>query len=106
MANIDTDPCGTCRMGKDISEGVVDGGLNVHGVKRLRVVDASVFPIIPDARIQNPVYMVAEKVSAVSQNPSCIRANEYLQAADMIKRDHPGLFAVPPSKGLSKLSIS
>lgn len=41
----------------------MDGGLNVHGVKRLRVIDASVFPVIPDARIQNAVYIVAENVS-------------------------------------------
>jgi choline dehydrogenase len=68
------DPCGSCRMGPTIEEGVVNGRLQVHGVRNLRVIDASVFPIIPDARIQNPVYMVAEK------------------AADMIKQDHPALY--------------
>jgi choline dehydrogenase len=35
--------------------------LKVHGVKkRLRVIDASVFPVIPDCRIHNNVHMVAE----------------------------------------------
>ena len=58
-----TDPCGTTRLSKDISQGVVDSELKVHGVKNLRVMDASVFPVIPDCRIQNAVYMVAEKVS-------------------------------------------
>lgn len=43
--------------------GVVDETLKVHGVKGLRVIDASVFPVIPDCRIQNAVYMVAEKVT-------------------------------------------
>ena len=58
-----TDPCGTTRMGKDISHGVVDGEPDVFGVKRLRVMDASVIPLVPDTRIQNVVYMIAEKVS-------------------------------------------
>ena len=55
-------PCGTNRLSRDIGQGVVDGELKVHGVKGLRVIDASIFPIIPDCRIQNVVYMVAEKV--------------------------------------------
>lgn len=54
-------PCGTARLGKDIGQGVVDSRLRVYGVKGLRVVDACVFPVIPDCRIQNDVYMVAEK---------------------------------------------
>ena len=55
-------PCGTCRMSQNIEQGVVDGELSVHGIERLRVIDASTFPLIPDCRIQNVVYMVAEKV--------------------------------------------
>jgi choline dehydrogenase len=55
-------PCGSCRMGdKGVEQGVVDGRLRVHGVKGLRVVDASVMPVIPDCRIQNGVYMVGER---------------------------------------------
>jgi choline dehydrogenase len=61
-------------MGPTINDGVVNGRLQVHGVRNLRIIDASIFPIIPDARIQNPVYMVAEK------------------GADMIKQDHPALY--------------
>lgn len=52
-------------MGKTIEEGAVDGRLNVFGVSKLRVADASVFPVIPDGRIQNAVYMVAEKVITI-----------------------------------------
>lgn len=57
------DPCGTARLSNSIQQGVVDSKLRVHGIKNLRVIDASVIPVIPDCRIQNSVYMVGEKVS-------------------------------------------
>lgn len=68
------DPCGTCRLSKHIGQGVVDEKLKVHGLKNVRVIDASVFPVIPDCRIQNAVYMVGEK------------------GADLIKADHKDLY--------------
>jgi choline dehydrogenase len=40
-------PTSTARMGRREHGGVVDAELRVHGVKNLRVVDASVFPTIP-----------------------------------------------------------
>lgn len=67
-------PCGTARLSKSIQQGVVDPGLKVHGIKNLRVIDASVIPVIPDCRIQNSVYMVGEK------------------GADAIKRDHTDIY--------------
>ncbi|MEM9013918.1 MAG: choline dehydrogenase [Pseudomonadota bacterium] len=57
-------PCGTCRMGaSDDSESVVDAHCNVKGVTGLRVVDASVFPTIPNGNINAPTIMVAEKIA-------------------------------------------
>ncbi|KAL8671561.1 MAG: hypothetical protein Q9168_003946 [Polycauliona sp. 1 TL-2023] len=54
-------PCGTCAMMPLSAGGVVDPRLRVHGVKGLRVVDASVFPMIPRGNIQSSVYAVAER---------------------------------------------
>jgi choline dehydrogenase-like flavoprotein len=43
--------------------GVVDDRLRVYGLQGLRVMDASVFPLIPKAAIQATVYAVAEKAA-------------------------------------------
>ena len=52
-------PCGTCRMAPEAAGGVVGHDLRVHGVERLRVVDASVFPNITSANINAPTLLVA-----------------------------------------------
>ena len=53
-------PVGTCKMGSD-PMAVVDDELRVHGIGRLRVVDASVFPRITSGNTNAPTYVVAEK---------------------------------------------
>lgn len=56
--------CGTCRMGRPGDAlAVTDSRLRVHGVERLRVVDASVFPRIPGFFIATPIYMLAERAA-------------------------------------------
>ncbi len=54
-------PVGTCRMGRAIGDSVVDAALRVHGMERLRVVDASVFPTVTSANTNAPTLMVAQK---------------------------------------------
>ena len=56
---------GTCAMLPREKGGVVDEKLSVHGVQGLRVVDASVFPVIPDAHTVAPTYMIAEMAAAI-----------------------------------------
>jgi len=56
-------PLGTCAMGRDGREAVVDSQLRVFGTERLRVVDASVIPSMIGGNINAGVMMIAEKAS-------------------------------------------
>ena len=57
-------PVGTCRMGPDAGA-VVDEELKVHGVRNLRVIDASVMPRITSGNTNAPTYVIAEKGARV-----------------------------------------
>ena len=57
-------PAGTCRMGPASDPmAVVDTAGRVHGIDGLRVVDASIFPSLPNGNINAPVIMAAEKLA-------------------------------------------
>jgi len=56
-------PVGTCAMLPRDAGGVVDSRLRVYGVNNLRVVDASIFPLIVRGHTISLIYAVAEKAS-------------------------------------------
>ncbi len=57
-------PIGTAKMGPaDDPEAVVDEQLRVHGLEGLRIVDASIFPLIPSGNTHAPVVAVADRAA-------------------------------------------
>jgi choline dehydrogenase len=70
-------PSCTARMGTDRRSVVDPLTMRVHGIDGLRVVDASVFPYVPNGNIYAPVMMVAEKAAEL------IAGNEPLPPEDL-----------------------
>lgn len=57
---------GTCRMGAG-ADAVVDTELRVHGVAGLRVADASIMPVLPNANPNATVLAIAERAADLIQ---------------------------------------
>ncbi|KAJ4445432.1 hypothetical protein ANN_07237 [Periplaneta americana] len=61
--NAENHQAGTCVMGPSPKTSVVDPTLKVHGIKGLRVIDASIMPNVTRGNLNGPIIMVAEKGS-------------------------------------------
>ena len=75
-------PAGTCRMGTD-PMAVTDGQGRVHGVRGLRVVDASLMPQIASGNLNAPTIMMAEKLA------DAVRGRNPLPPSDAPYYVHP-----------------
>ena len=61
-------PSCTCRMGRDAKNSVVDSHLRVHGIEKLRVCDASVFPSLIAGNTNAPAMMVGWRGAEIILN--------------------------------------
>ncbi len=70
-------PSCSCKMG-DISDpmAVVNSQGQVNGVDKLRVIDSSVFPTIPNGNLNGPTIMLAEKMADAVLGKSPLKASE------------------------------
>ena len=57
-------PVGTCKMGND-PMAVVDNELKVHGIKQLRIADASIMPTLTSGNTNSRFIMIGEKCAAM-----------------------------------------
>ncbi|KAF3402984.1 Oxygen-dependent choline dehydrogenase [Talaromyces pinophilus] len=57
--------CGTAAMLPRDEGGVVDEKLRVYGTSNLRIVDASIFPVIPGSNLMTTTYAVAERAADI-----------------------------------------
>ena len=62
-------PSCSCKMGIDPMS-VVGPDLKVHGLSRLRIVDSSVFPTIPNGNLNAPTMMLAERGADIIKGSS------------------------------------
>ncbi len=88
-------PSCTCRLGTDDLSVVDPATMRVHGLKGLRVVDASVMPYVTNGNIYAPVMMIAEKAADMILGNTPL-APEHVGVLQASGRAGPGQEGEPP----------
>lgn len=70
-------PLGSCRMGNDAAQAVVDTELRVHGIAGLRVADASVMPTIASTNTNAMSIVIGERAADFILREQCFKPNPY-----------------------------
>jgi choline dehydrogenase len=73
-------PVGTARMSDTHELAVVDSQLRVHGLRGLRVIDASIMPLIPGGNTNAPTIMIAERAADLIRGRVATQAPQPLAA--------------------------
>ncbi|WP_130835831.1 choline dehydrogenase [[Erwinia] mediterraneensis] len=83
-------PCGSCKMGYD-DMAVVDAQGRVHGLEGLRVVDASIMPLIITGNLNATTIMMGEKLADVirGRQPLPVSTAPYYVAGEAPVRQPP-----------------
>jgi choline dehydrogenase len=83
-------PSCSCKMGED-NMAVVDGEGRVHGLDGLRVIDASIMPVITTGNLNAPTIMIAEKIADKirGRTPMPRSTADYYVAGDAPVRQNP-----------------
>ena len=68
-------PTSTCLMGPDTNpKAVVDNELRVHGIRGLRVADASIMPTVVSGNTNAACIMIGEKLAHTLRQPAAVRS--------------------------------
>ncbi|KAI1825896.1 GMC oxidoreductase [Xylaria intraflava] len=91
MVRTEFHPSGTAAMMPRRAGGVVDTSLRVYGTGNLRVVDASIFPLIPGGHIQAAIYAIAEKAADIIKLDSSRKRRNQPGSSEAAATPPPGL---------------